>query len=77
MTVDVEVLKVEIQKILDENRIPGASVALVDKDRTIWAGGVGRADVAAGVDVTAGGRSGLPPALAGQPLAARHPHVVQ
>ena len=53
VTVDVEVLKAEIQKILDENRIPGASVALVDKDRTIWAGGVGKADVAAGVDVTA------------------------
>ena len=53
VTVDVEVLKAEIQKILDEHRIPGASVALVDKDRTIWAGGIGKADVAADVDVTA------------------------
>ena len=53
VTVDIEALKAEIQKILDEHRIPGASVALVDKDRTIWAGGVGKADVAAGVDVTA------------------------
>ena len=52
VTVDLEDLKVEIQKILDENRIPGASVALVDRDRTIWAGGVGTADVAGGVDVT-------------------------
>ena len=53
VTVDIAVLKAEIQKILDENRIPGASVALLDKDRTIWVGGVGKADVAAGVDVTA------------------------
>ena len=52
VTVDVEVLKAEIRKILDENRIPGASVALVDGDRTIWAGGVGTADVAGGVEVT-------------------------
>ena len=53
VTVDVEELKAEIQKILDENRIPGASVALVEKERTLWAGGVGMADVDAGVDVTA------------------------
>lgn len=52
VTVDVEDLKAEIRKILDENRIPGASVALVGGDRTIWAGGVGMADVAGGVDVT-------------------------
>ena len=53
VTVDVENLTAAIQQILDEHRIPGASVALVEKDRTIWAGGVGKADVAAGVDVTA------------------------
>ena len=52
-TVDVEALRAEIQKILDEDGIPGASVALVDRNRTIWAGGVGKADVATGVDVTA------------------------
>ena len=52
VSVDVEDLKAEIRRILDENRIPGASVALVEKDRTIWAGGVGMADVAGGVDVT-------------------------
>ncbi len=52
VTVDLEDLKAEIQGILDENRIPSASVALVDRDRTIWAGGVGMADVAGGVEVT-------------------------
>ena len=53
VTLDIEDLRAELQKILDEDRIPGASVALVDRERTIWAGGVGEADVAAGVDVTA------------------------
>ena len=53
VTVDLEDLEAEIQGILDENRIPGASVALVDRDRTIWAGGVGMADVAGGVEATA------------------------
>ena len=53
VTIDVEDLRAELQKILDEDSIPGASVALVERDRTIWAGGVGKADVAAGVDVTA------------------------
>ena len=53
VTLDLEDLRAEIQKILDEYRIPGASIALVDRDRTIWAGGVGKADVAADVDVTA------------------------
>lgn len=52
VSVDVEELQAAIQKILDENRIPGAAVALVEKDRTIWAGGVGLADVAGGVDAT-------------------------
>ena len=45
--------RAKIQEILDEDGIPGASVALVSADGTIWAGGVGKADVAAGIDVTA------------------------
>jgi len=51
-TLDIEALRAEIQEILDEGEVPGASVALVTADRTIWAGGVGKADVAAGIDVT-------------------------
>ena len=50
---DVGELKAAVQDILDEDRIPGASIALVDRDGAIWTGGVGKADVAAGVDVTA------------------------
>ena len=53
VTVGIEDLTVDIQEILDEYRIPGASIALVDRGRTIWAGGGGKADLAAGVDVTA------------------------
>ncbi|MXV99833.1 MAG: serine hydrolase [Holophagales bacterium] len=53
LKIDIEGLRAEIQEILDEDSIPGASVALVETDRTIWAGGVGKADVAAGVNVTA------------------------
>jgi CubicO group peptidase (beta-lactamase class C family) len=49
---DIEELEAEIQEILDDNGIPGASVALVNRNRTIWAGGVGKADLAAGVDAT-------------------------
>ena len=49
---DIETLRADIQKILDEDNIPGASVGLVDRNGVIWAGGVGKADVAAGKDVT-------------------------
>jgi CubicO group peptidase (beta-lactamase class C family) len=49
----IEKLRSDIQKILDEENIPGASIALVSKDGTIWAGGVGKADVAANKDVDA------------------------
>lgn len=52
VTVDIEDLTAEIRQILEEHGIPGVTIALVSRDRTIWAGGVGVADVAAGVDVT-------------------------
>jgi CubicO group peptidase (beta-lactamase class C family) len=48
----IEELRATIQEILDEADIPGASVALVSRDATIWAGGVGKADLAADIDVT-------------------------
>ena len=53
VTLDIDDLTAAIQQILDDYRIPGASIALVDRNRTIWAGGVGKADLAAGIDVTA------------------------
>lgn len=38
--------------MLEEVGVPGASIALVTADDVIWAGGLGKADVARGVDVT-------------------------
>jgi CubicO group peptidase (beta-lactamase class C family) len=49
----VEELPKVIQAILTENHVPGAGIALVAKDHIIWAGGVGKADLAANKDVTA------------------------
>ncbi|MBM4188918.1 MAG: hypothetical protein FJ206_16575 [Gemmatimonadetes bacterium] len=49
---DLDRLKSDIQAILKEAGIPGASIALVTADEVIWAGGLGKADVAGGVDVT-------------------------
>ncbi len=52
LAADIDELKADIQKILNEGNIPGASVALISREGTIWAGGVGKADVAAGKNVT-------------------------
>jgi len=49
---DLEQLKREIQAMLDEARILGASIALVTADTVLWAGGLGKADVARDLPVT-------------------------
>ena len=46
-------LKTEIIKTLADNKIPGVGIALVSKDGIIWAGGLGKADVASNKDITA------------------------
>jgi CubicO group peptidase (beta-lactamase class C family) len=46
-------LKKEIEKILKEHTIPGATIALVSKDDILWVGGVGKSDIANGKDVEA------------------------
>ncbi len=48
---NIDELKKEIEKILKEYTIPGATVALVSKDDILWVGGVGKSDVAAGKNV--------------------------
>ncbi|MEZ4584835.1 MAG: serine hydrolase domain-containing protein [Gemmatimonadales bacterium] len=45
-------LKADLQAMLDEGRIPGASVALVTADTVLWAGGLGKADLARDLPVT-------------------------
>lgn len=51
--IDVESLRAHVLKILDENDIPGASIAMVGREAVIWADGVGKADVANDIDVRA------------------------
>jgi CubicO group peptidase (beta-lactamase class C family) len=42
----------QIQKILDEHKVPGAAMALVSKDSLIWMGTLGRADIKNNIPVT-------------------------
>jgi CubicO group peptidase (beta-lactamase class C family) len=46
-------LRAEIEKVLTEEKVPAAGVALVSRDEVLWVDGIGQADVAAGVDATA------------------------
>jgi CubicO group peptidase (beta-lactamase class C family) len=46
-------LKAAIAATLRKYHIPGAGIALVSTDKVIWAGGIGKADLAAKRDVTA------------------------
>jgi CubicO group peptidase (beta-lactamase class C family) len=49
----IEELKKAAAEILTRNHIPGAGIALVTKDKVIWTGGVGKADLASGRDADA------------------------
>src|SRR6266849_1091240 len=50
---NIEGLKSAVAAILKEHGVPGIGIALVTKDKVVWTGGVGKADVAANRDVTA------------------------
>ena len=41
----LEMLIADIQEILEKNKVPGAGIAIVSKDKDIWVGGLGMADV--------------------------------
>jgi CubicO group peptidase (beta-lactamase class C family) len=45
---DLAELQARLGAILKEDNVPGMGVALADRDRVIWAAGIGLADVAAG-----------------------------
>ena len=51
--VNIEQLKRDVSGILKEHDVPGIGIALVTKDKVVWTGGVGKANVAANRDVTA------------------------
>jgi CubicO group peptidase (beta-lactamase class C family) len=44
-------LKSAMQKVLDDEHVPGAGVALVSNGEVLWCGGFGKADIAAGRDI--------------------------
>jgi CubicO group peptidase (beta-lactamase class C family) len=50
---NIEELKSAVAAILNEYNVPGIGIALVTKDKVVWTGGVGKADIAANRDVTA------------------------
>ena len=50
---NIEELKSAVAAILKEHGVPGIGIALVTKDKVVWTGGVGKADIAANRDVTA------------------------
>ncbi len=49
----IDELKARVATILAEEHVPGVGIALVTNDGIEWSGGVGKADVAKGTDVTA------------------------
>lgn len=49
----IEELQKAARAILEKHKVPGAGLTLVARDRVVWAGGVGKADVAANREVTA------------------------
>ena len=49
----IDQLQEALGKILARTHVPGVGVALVTKDKVIWAGGVGKADLASGRNVDA------------------------
>ena len=48
---NIDELRKSVAAILARTHVPGIGIALVTKDKVIWAGGVGKADLASGRDV--------------------------
>jgi CubicO group peptidase (beta-lactamase class C family) len=46
-------LQTAVEKVLKETRTPGAGIAIVSRDQAEWVAGIGKADVAANLPVTA------------------------
>ncbi|MGO9454144.1 MAG: serine hydrolase domain-containing protein [Candidatus Binataceae bacterium] len=49
----IDELRKAVADVLAKNHVPGVGIALVTKDKVIWTGGVGKADLASGRDVDA------------------------
>src|SRR5690242_15441299 len=50
---NIEELKSAVAAILKEHGVPGIGIALVTKEKVVWTGGIGKADIATNRDVTA------------------------
>jgi CubicO group peptidase (beta-lactamase class C family) len=50
---DLDELRARIARIMEQEHIAGAGIALVERDRVTWAGGIGLADRERGIPVTA------------------------
>ena len=50
---NIDQLRAAIGDVLRKHGVPGVGFALVSKDRVLFAGGVGKADIGANRDVTA------------------------
>lgn len=49
---NLDELRARIAAIMERERIPGAGIALIDRGRVLWAGGIGLADRERGISVT-------------------------
>jgi CubicO group peptidase (beta-lactamase class C family) len=49
----IDELKKSVAKVLSKYHIPGVGIALVSKDKVLWTGGLGKADLASGKGVDA------------------------
>jgi CubicO group peptidase (beta-lactamase class C family) len=45
-------LEQAIRKVLAETKTPGVGISIVSRDRVLWTAGIGKSDVAKGIDVT-------------------------
>src|SRR5215470_11301193 len=48
----LEELQKAMKDVVEKNRVTGAGVALVSNGQLVWCGGIGKADIAASLDVS-------------------------
>jgi CubicO group peptidase (beta-lactamase class C family) len=49
----LDILKIKIMKLLLKHNIPGLGIALISREKILWAGGIGKTNLSTGIDVTA------------------------
>lgn len=46
-------LRIQLREVLEKMHVPGASIAIVNKDGTLWTAGIGKSDLASNASATA------------------------